>query len=123
MITHDDAHRFAEDWIAAWNARDLDRILAHYCDDFEMASPVIVSLMSDPCGVLRGKDAVRTYWSQALARVPNLCFELVGVYAGVESVVILYDGPRGRGAEAFWLDDAGKVIRAAAHYAEPGAGD
>jgi len=28
------AERFAADWIESWNARDLDRILAHYSDDF-----------------------------------------------------------------------------------------
>lgn len=32
------ARRFAADWIAAWNRHDLDAILAHYTDDFEMRS-------------------------------------------------------------------------------------
>ena len=33
------SRRFAAEWIEAWNAHDLERILAHYADDFEMASP------------------------------------------------------------------------------------
>jgi hypothetical protein len=32
-ITRDFAERFAEEWVAAWNAHDLVRILAHYEDD------------------------------------------------------------------------------------------
>lgn len=27
---------FAHEWIAAWNAHDLERILAHYADDVEL---------------------------------------------------------------------------------------
>src|ERR1700723_3107179 len=38
MMTSELALRFAE-WIAAWNAHDLPRILSHYADDFEMSSP------------------------------------------------------------------------------------
>ena len=26
------AEHFANDWIAAWNAHDLDRVLSHYAD-------------------------------------------------------------------------------------------
>lgn len=41
------AEQFAADWIDAWNAHDLDRVLAHYSDDFEMSSPVIVQIAGD----------------------------------------------------------------------------
>ena len=35
---------FAADWIDAWNSQDLERILAHYADNFEMSSPGIVKV-------------------------------------------------------------------------------
>ena len=35
-----DAQAFAEEWVAAWNAHDLERILAHYRDDFEIITPI-----------------------------------------------------------------------------------
>ena len=60
------AERFANEWIAAWNSHDLDRILAHYEDDFEMSSPVISTLVGEPSGKLRGKTAVAAYWATAL---------------------------------------------------------
>lgn len=117
-VTGEFARRFAGEWIAAWNAHDLERILSHYTDDFEMSSPVIVQLMGEPTGTLKGKAAVRDYWTKALDRLPDLRFELVDVYAGASSVVIHYRGPRGLSAEAFWFNSEGKVDRAAAHYTE-----
>src|SRR5262245_20509 len=115
-LTHDLAMQFAREWVAAWNAHDLERILAHYTDDFELSSPVIVDMMGEPSGTLKGKSAVRDYWSRALARIPDLHFELIDAYAGAGSVVIHYNGPRGASAEVFWFNAAGKVYRAAAHY-------
>jgi len=118
MVTRDFALRFAEDWVASWNAHDLERVLAHYTDDFEMASPVIAEFVGEPSGTLKGKNAIRDYWAKALARLPDLRFELLEVYLGAASVVIRYRGPRGLSAEAFWFNAEGKVYRAAAHYAE-----
>ncbi len=40
MIDQQWAQAFAEDWIASWNSHDMERILAHYTDDFEMSSPL-----------------------------------------------------------------------------------
>jgi hypothetical protein len=117
-MTKDQAHRFADDWIASWNAHDLERILSHYTDDFEMSSPVIVQMMGEPSGVLKGKPAVRAYWAKALEKIPDLHFELLTVFTGAHSVVIHYHGPKGLGAEVFWFNAAGKVDRAAAHYVD-----
>ena len=52
------AERFAKEWIAAWNSHDLERILAHYEDDFEMSSPIITTLIGERSGKFRGKVAV-----------------------------------------------------------------
>jgi ketosteroid isomerase-like protein len=52
------AERFANEWIAAWNSHDLERILEHYEDDFEMSSPIIAALAGESSGKLRGKLAV-----------------------------------------------------------------
>lgn len=115
-IDPDFARRFAVEWIEAWNAHDLDRILAHYADDFEMASPVIVQVAGEPSGVLRGKANVAAYWKKALALRPDLHFTLERVLVGAQSVAIAYRGHRGASVETFWFDADGKVVRAAAHY-------
>lgn len=120
MIAREFATRFAADWVAAWNARDLPRILAHYADDFEMSSPYIVQLLGEPSGTLKGKAAVGGYWRRAVERAPKLRFELLDTLVGVDSVVLYYRGVRGMVAEAFFFNAAGLVTKASAHYARPG---
>lgn len=117
MITSAFAAHFAADWIAAWNAHDLPRILSHYAEDFEMSSPVIVQLVGEPSGRLRGKAAVGAYWAKALAAIPDLRFELLTTFVGADSITLHYRGPRGLGAEVFHFGAGGKVVRAFAHYA------
>ena len=111
------ARHLAEDWIAAWNSHDLERVLAHYTDDFVMASPKIADFANEPSGVLHGKPAVAAYWRTALSRVPDLHFELLGVFAGSWSVAIHYKNQLGGFVvEVLEVDDARRVVRAAAHY-------
>ena len=112
-----DPHGFARSWIDAWNAHDLDAVLAHYSDDFEFSSPLISQFAGEASGRLRGKAAVRAYWSAALARVPDLHFELVDVLTGVDGLLILYRGHRGLSAEVFEFDANGQVRRGQALYA------
>lgn len=116
MLTREFADHFADEWIAAWNAHDLTAILAHYTDDFEMASPYIAQIGGEASGVLRGKDSVAAYWTEALKRIPDLHFELHTTLVGAESLVIYYRGARGMAAEAFFFTPDAKVWKACAHY-------
>jgi ketosteroid isomerase-like protein len=112
------AEHFAADWVAAWNAHDVDKVLAHYAEDFVMSSPFIIQMAGEPSGTLRGKAAVGAYWRKALALIPDLKFELLSVLVGVNSLTLYYQGPRGRlAAEVFHFDAQQKVARAFAHYA------
>jgi aryl-phospho-beta-D-glucosidase BglC (GH1 family) len=110
------ANEFAEHWIHSWNSHDLDEIMSHYTDDFEMSSPVIIQSMNEPSGKLRGKDIIRVYWSKALEKYPQLHFEKLNVLLGVNSVTIIYNGVRGLSAEVFHFNASGKVHAAYAHY-------
>lgn len=118
MMASGFAERFAREWVEAWNAHDLERILSHYEDDFEMSSPVIAKLVGEASGTLRGKSAIRAYWSKALAAAPDLRFELLSVLAGVNSLTVYYKGHRGLAAEVLHFGASGKVSKAFAHYAE-----
>ncbi len=118
MINAAHAAHFAEEWVAAWNAHDLERVLAHYADDFEMASPRIADIAGEPSGILRGKPAIRAYWKKALQLVPDLRFETLAVLVGAKSVAIHYRNQTGRVAvEVFYFGPGDKVVRASAHYA------
>jgi ketosteroid isomerase-like protein len=117
MISIDQAQKFGQEWLNAWNSHDLDRILSHYADDFQMTSPFIVTMMNEPTGTINGIEKVRAYWAQALERLPDLHFDLIEVLASVDSITIYYHAVLGkRAAEVFFFDDNAKVRRAVAHY-------
>lgn len=117
MPTHQKALKFAQDWIAAWNSHDLDRILSHYSHGFEMSSPFIKTVGGHSTGTLQGKAAVGAYWKEALRKFPDLRFELIDAYAGVNSICIEYKSVLNlRAIEWFEFDSAGLIRRAMAHY-------
>jgi hypothetical protein len=117
--------QFAREWIEAWNAHDLERILSHYTDDFEMSSPFIITLFNEPSGTLKGREQVSAYWETALERLPDLHFELLEAFAGVHSIVILFKllphkATQGkRCMEVFFLNESGKAYKAMAHHEQP----
>ncbi|MCG8545875.1 MAG: nuclear transport factor 2 family protein [Alphaproteobacteria bacterium] len=108
----------AENWVAAWNARDLDRILALYTDDFEMTSPAIREGGFDESGSLKGKPAVAAYWEAGLAKYTDLYFETEQVFVSPNSVVIKYRNERGHAVcEYLRVNEAGLIVQGAAHHA------
>jgi ketosteroid isomerase-like protein len=85
-----DAVAFSRQWVAAWNAHDVEAVLQHFHDEVVFTSPVAARLLPDSSGVVVGKAALRDYWTRALRRVPNLRFVVEGVYQGVDTIVIAY---------------------------------
>ncbi|MDJ1505141.1 nuclear transport factor 2 family protein [Xanthocytophaga agilis] len=117
MLTKEIATEFAHDWVDSWNKHDLDRVLDHYTDDFEMTTPLIVSLMNEPSGTLSGKDRVRNYWEKGLEKYPDLHFQIIDVLSSVSSVTIYYTSVLNKKAVEFFLfNEQGKVYKAIAHY-------
>jgi ketosteroid isomerase-like protein len=98
MIDAEWARQFAIEWIEGWNSHDLDRIMSHYSDDFEMTSPLIIQLKLDESGTLKGKNAVRDYWQKGLSMSPELHFELIDVFTGVNSLTLYYRRHTGKTA-------------------------
>lgn len=118
MIDQEFAEHFAQEWIDAWNSHDLSRVLSHYANDFEMSSPIIVTIAGEPSGTLKGKEKVGAYWAKALQLIPDLHFELIATLVGVNSITLYYKGARGRlAAEVFHFGPNQKIAKAYAHYA------
>jgi ketosteroid isomerase-like protein len=120
MINAGWAREFAAEWIAAWNAHDLERILSHYSDEFEMRSPFIIERMGIPSGTLKGKEAIRPYWEIGLAAKPPLRFELLDVLVGVDTIAIYYrSASRNRTvAEILRFDGRRRIISGAGLYGD-----
>jgi hypothetical protein len=105
------AERFAEDWVAGWNARDLDAILAHYDPRVVFRSPRIAAVLGKKIVALSGLDDLRTYWEKALHLAPDLHFDIRQVFTGSDSITIIYRNHRMQDvAETFVFGPDGKVI-------------
>jgi ketosteroid isomerase-like protein len=117
MLTKKDAREFADHWVKAWNSHDLDEIMFHYSTDIVLVSPVAAKLLNDPSGMVKGKEALRTYFRRGLEAYPSLKFELVDVLWGLSSVVLYYVNQKGtKTGEFMEIDTDGKVVRVVANY-------
>lgn len=116
-MTQDEIRQFAKDWVAAWNAHDLEAIIRHYDDGVELISPVAEQLLGIPNGKVSGKAFLREYFQRGLKAFPDLHFDLKDVLAGVNSLVLYYTNQKGtRTGEFMDLGAGGKVTRVVAHY-------
>jgi hypothetical protein len=116
------ANRFAARWAEDWNNHDLEGLLSHFSDDVLWTSPVAAQIVGGGDGVLRGKVALRAYYAEGLRRTPELHFEIVGVYQGVNILVINYRNHRGALVdEVLIFDDAGLVREGHGTYLGSGA--
>ena len=117
MPTNEEARKFANGWIAGWNAHDLEEILSHYGEDVELTSPAAARLLQLPSGSIEGKENLRGYFKKGLEAYPNLKFELLDVLSGVSSVVLYFKNQIGtRTAEFMEFGEDGKIVRVVANY-------
>jgi ketosteroid isomerase-like protein len=94
-VSTPDPAAFAEEWVAAFNRLDVEAVLEHFHDDVVFTSPVAARVIPGSDGVVRGKAALREYWSAAAKIMPDLHFEVLGVYRGQSTLVINYRNERG----------------------------
>jgi len=107
---------FEREWIEAWNAHDIDRILTHYRDDVRFISP-IAARFGTPYGEVHGRPALRDYFELGLASYPELHFQPIAALGGIGSIALHYRSVEDRQAiEVMELDARGQVRRATAHY-------
>ena len=122
LTTRADAERVAANWIAQWNSRDVEAVLAKFADDVVFRSPKAVDLAGSP--VLVGKQALRSYWLTAVERISEIQFELdhVGFDADRQELFIVYiaslAGRRSRACERLRFGPHG-VVDGEALYGAP----
>ena len=115
MPNQPEPQAFAEEWVSAWNAHDIERILSHYAEDIVFLSPVAERRLGN--GRVNGRAALRNYWSAGLAAQPDLRFKLREVLAGCQAMTVIYENHRGQtAAETFEFGSDAKVVRSFACY-------
>jgi steroid delta-isomerase-like uncharacterized protein len=82
--------QIARAWLDAFNAHDVDALVALYADDCMHTSPKIRALHPDSGGQLRGKAALAAWWRDANRRLPNLRYEATAIVADGERAIIEY---------------------------------
>lgn len=96
----------AERWLAAFNRRDLEALLALYADDAVHHSPKLREQRPETEGRVQGKAALRAWWERSFARLPGLHYQRIAVTADAERAILEYwrrlpDSPELRVAELF----------------------
>jgi len=110
----------AHAWVEAFNRHDLEAILSHYAESVALTSLLATRVLGDPAGTVRGKPALRAYFAKALAASPNLKFELLDVFTGVNSVAVYFrNSIRGLQIEIMELDADGRITRVLVHHRDP----
>jgi hypothetical protein len=115
-----EARTIAEEWVAAFNSRDIEAILSHYAESIELTSRLVTRTIGDPGATVRGKPALRAYFTKAMAGSPDLRFELLDVFTGVRSIAVYFrSNTRGLQLEVMEIGDDGRVTRVLVHHRDP----
>ena len=118
-MNQEQANQFADDWIRAFNTRDLAAILDHYADELAFYSPFIKLLKFNETGCIISKRDLERYFGLGLATYSNLHFTLHTVFVGIDTLAIYYTSVNDRLAcEVFQLDKQGKAVTVFCHYAQ-----
>ncbi len=108
--------QFAQDWAASWNRRDIEEVLARFHDDIVFTSPTALAVTGS--AVVKGKGALRTYWTTAMTRIQSIQFDVDRVLwdAGRRELAIIYtahiNGATRKVSENLVFDDVGLVTTA-----------
>ena len=114
-MTYESMMAFDESWIAAWNRRDVEAVLAHYSETAQFLSPVARNLVGRP--MLRDKKELEAYWRTALARISSLEFKLDDAAWDEKrrELNVVYEanlnGERKRACEIMQFDASGRPLR------------
>lgn len=77
-------------WFEAFNAKDLDKLLALYHDDAEHYSPKLKLRYPESNGLIKGKPALRSWWRDSFDRIPTLEYEMISLTANESRVFMEY---------------------------------
>lgn len=105
----------ADRWLDAWNAHDLDEIVACYSEDVEFVLPALVGDSEER--KISGREALREHFRHGLELAPNLAVDEESLLVGPSGFAILYRREDGhRAIETVELDGNGLAARVRVFY-------
>lgn len=76
-MTTEELNQLATTWLAAFNKKDLEGLLALYHEEAEHYSPKLKARHPETKGLIKGKYALRTWWQDAFDRLPALHYKVI----------------------------------------------
>jgi ketosteroid isomerase-like protein len=119
-MTRASRETFAAQWAEAWNRRAIEDVLEHFHEDVVFVSPTALAVTGSP--VVRGKNALRDYWTVALTRITSLRFTVDRVLWDpvLRELAIIYtsytDGKSRKVSENLTFNEQGQVVAAAVFH-------
>ncbi len=89
-MSRDQNLRIAREWARAFNAHDVDALVALYGEHATHTSPKIRALHPETGGKIVGREAIASWWRGAIARTPGLRYEETAITANDERVILEY---------------------------------
>jgi hypothetical protein len=80
----------ADNWLKAFNKKDLDGLLALYSDNAEHFSPKLKLRKPETEGKICGKPAMLLWWADAFERLPSLYYKPIRITANSSRVFMEY---------------------------------
>ena len=109
----------AERWLAAWNARDLNAMVALYAPDARHTSEHVRAL-GETETTLSGREAIVDYFRRGIEKYPSLRFEPISVSTGPRTVVVEYQrhgvGPTEPTVEILETDERGLIAHSRMYH-------
>ena len=115
-MCRENSEAFAVRWAEAWNRRAVEEVLEHFDKDIVFISPTALTVVGSP--IVRGKDALRAYWTAALAHISSLKFTVDHVLWDPvhRELAIIYtsdtDGKSKRVSENLVFNEDGQIVAA-----------
>jgi len=80
----------AQKWLRAFNEHNLENLLSLYHEDAVHFSPKLKMRKPETGGLIKGKTAMREWWQDAFARLPQLEYREQTITANKERVFMEY---------------------------------
>ncbi len=87
IITH---KHIALKWFEAFNEHNLEKLVSLYDDNAQHYSPKLKIRLPETKGWIKGKEALREWWSDAFDRLPTLRYEVIKLTADEDRVFMEY---------------------------------
>lgn len=89
-MTPESIKSIALKWFEAFNKHDLEMLLALYDEHAEHFSPKLKINRPETLGLIKGKDALRSWWADAFNRLPSLHYKVWNLVADEQTVFMEY---------------------------------